>query len=143
MWHMYGAANAANEMKGMAEPVFMRPVRPPRNYYKFRTKQHISDREPMFETSDWFTDGQLNTKLVDDAEWKIDLELFMVVQKKNKKGQDAWIENISRTYNLVLQHCLPDVEAELKNQSTWTVGQDDHNVVTLLHMIRDITHNMR
>ena len=43
----------------------------------------------------------------------------------------------------VLQHCPPDIEAELKNQSTWTSEQDKQNVVTLLLMICDITHNMR
>ena len=49
----------------------------------------------------------------------------MVVQKKYKKDQDAWIKNRARTYNLVLQNFPPDVEAELKNQLTWTVGQDE------------------
>ena len=43
----------------------------------------------------------------------------------------------------VLQHCPPDIEVELKNQSTWTSEQDKQNVVTLLLMICDITHNMR
>ena len=97
----------------------------------------------MVETSDRFIVVQLNTKLVDNAEWKIDLDLFRVLQKKYKKDQDTWIENRARTYNLVLQHCLPDVKAELKNQSTWTAGKDDQNVVTLLIMIRDITHITR
>ena len=39
----------------------------------------------MAKTSDRLTDGQLNTKLVDDAEWKLDLDLIMVVQKKYEK----------------------------------------------------------
>ena len=97
----------------------------------------------MVKTSDRFTDRQLNTKLVDNAEWKLDLDLFMVVQKKYEKEQDAWIDNRARTYNLVLQHCPPDIEAELRNQSTWTSGKDEQNVVTLLLMIHYITHNMR
>ena len=139
-WHVYEAANAAKAMKYMAEPVFMHPVRPQRNYYEFLTDQKISDRETMVKTSDQFNYGQLNTKFVDDAEWKLDLDLFLVVQKKYDKYQDAWIENRDRTYNLVLQHFPPDVEAELKNQSTWNAGQDKHNMVTLLIMIRDITH---
>ena len=67
-WHMYGAANAAKAMKDMAEPIFVRPICPPRKYYKFQTEQQILDRKPMVETSNRFTDGQLNTKLVDDAE---------------------------------------------------------------------------
>ena len=66
-WHVYGDANAAKAMKYMTEYVFTQPVRPPRKYYKFRTDQQISNREPMVKTSDWFTNGQLNTKLVDNA----------------------------------------------------------------------------
>ena len=58
----------------------------------------------MVKTSDRFTDGQLNTNLVDDAEWKLDLDLFMVVQKNYEKDQDYWIKNRYRTYNLVRQH---------------------------------------
>ena len=45
----------------------------------------------MVETSDRFTNGKLNTMLVDGAEWKLDLDLFMVVHKKYEKDQDAWI----------------------------------------------------
>ena len=97
----------------------------------------------MVETSDRFTKGHLNTKLFDDTEWKLDLNLFVFVQKKYEKYQDAWIDNRAQTYNLVLQNCPPRVKAELKNQLTWTAGQDEQNVVTLLIMIRIITHNMR
>ena len=78
-WHVYGAANVAKAMKDMAEPVFMRPVRPPRRYYKVRTEHQILDREPMVETSNRFTDGQFNIKLVENAEWKLDLDLFMII----------------------------------------------------------------
>ena len=67
-WHMYGAENDVKAMKDMAEPVFMRPVPPPRKYYEFRIEQHISDRETMVETSNRFTDVQLNINLVDNAE---------------------------------------------------------------------------
>ena len=59
----------------------------------------------MVKTSDRFTNGQINTKLVDEAKWKLDLDLFMVVQKKYENNKDAWIENRYKTYNLVLQHC--------------------------------------
>ena len=141
-WHMYGAANSVKAMKDMAEPVFTQPVHTPRKYYEFRTNQQISDQEPMVKTSDRFTNEHLNTKLVNDAKWKLDLDLFMVVQKKYEKDRDACIKNKAWTYNLVLQHCPPDIEVELKNQSTWTAGKDEQNVVTLLLMIRNTTHNM-
>ena len=88
-WHVYGEANAAKAMKDMAEPDFVRPICTPRKYYKFQTEQHISDRKPMVDTSDWFTNRQINTKLVDDAEWKLDLDLFMFVQKNYEKNEDA------------------------------------------------------
>ena len=38
-WHVYGAENAAKAMKYMSKTVFVRPVRPPRKYYKFQTEQ--------------------------------------------------------------------------------------------------------
>ena len=44
----------------------------------------------------------MNTKLIDDAERKLDLDIFMVVQKKYEKDWDAWIKNRAQTYNLVL-----------------------------------------
>ena len=121
---MYGAEADAKAMKDMAEPVFVQLVRPTRKYYEFRTDKKISDREPMVKTSDQFTDGQLNIKLVDDVEWKLDLYLFMVAQKNYEKDHYALIENRDRAYNLVLQHYPPNVEAGLKNQLTWTAGQD-------------------
>ena len=43
----------------------------------------------MVETSDRFTEKQLNTKIVNNTKWKLDLDLFMVVQKKYKKDQYA------------------------------------------------------
>ena len=79
----------------------------------------------MVKTIGRFADGQLNTKLVDDAEWRLDLDLFMVLQKNYEKDWDTWINNRARTYNLVLQHIPPDVESDIKNQSTWTAGQDE------------------
>ena len=121
---MYGAEADAKAMKDMAEPVFVQLVRPTRKYYEFRTDKKISDREPMVKTSDQFTDGQLNIKLVDDVEWKLDLYLFMVAKKNYEKDHYALIENRDRAYNLVLQHYPPNVEAGLKNQLTWTAGQD-------------------
>ena len=76
-------------MKDMAEPVFVWFICPSRKYYKFRTDQQISDCASIVETSDRFTNGQLNTKILDDAKWKLDLDLFMVVQKKYEKDQDT------------------------------------------------------
>ena len=51
----------------------------------------------MVETSDRFTDIQLNIKLVKDSEWKLDLDLFMVVKKKYEKDQDACV-NLLASY---------------------------------------------
>ena len=63
----------------------------------------------MVETSDRFTDRKINIKFVDNSKWKIDLDLFMVVQKKYEKDQDTWIKNRAWRYNLVIQNCPPDV----------------------------------
>ena len=50
---------------------------------RFRTES------PWSKTSDRFNNGQVNTKLVNDAEWKLDLDLFIFAQKKYEKDRDA------------------------------------------------------
>ena len=46
-----------------------------------------------------------------------------------------------RGYNLVLQHYLADLEAELKNQDAWGEVENTRSVVRLLTLIRDLQYN--
>ena len=56
-------------------------------------------------------------KVVNDIEWKLELEEYMVLKKKHTRDAETWTENSDRIYNLVLLHCPPEVEAELQNHS--------------------------
>ena len=42
---------------------------------------------------------------------------------------------------MVLSHCPKELEQELRNSTKWAGTEADQDVVALLLMIRDITHN--
>ena len=50
-------------------------------------------------------------------------------------------KNRPRAYNLVLQHCPPELETRLISQAKWEQVRANRDVVGLLQMIRDIAHN--
>ena len=45
----------------------------------------------------------------------------MMASKKWTRDLEAWTEYSARIFNPVLQHCHPELEAELKNHSNWAV----------------------
>ena len=55
--------------------------------------------------------------------------------------KERWDDNQPRAYNLVLQHCPPELETRLTTQPKWDTVWMNRDVVSLLEMIRDITHN--
>ena len=90
------------------------------------------------------TDGtKQNIKIVEDIEYNLDLEEYLVGKKKHTRNDEAWTENCARIYNLVLHHCPPELEAQLQNHSSWGAGQSAQDLIALLLMIRDVTHNTK
>ena len=63
------------------------------------------------------------------------------MKAKWTRDAEAWTENSARIYNLVLQHCPPEQEAELQNHSKW--NQSAQNFIDLLLVIHDVTHNTK
>ena len=55
----------------------------------------------------------------------------------------AWKENKARCYYLVLSHCPRALEYQLKNSSKWGETEGNQDVVALLKMIKNITHNKK
>ena len=109
-------------MKAMIELValvYTAPVRPTKKYF---TNPLTT---PQVVTNDRFsTNGTTEyIKVVEDIEWKLDLEEYLVAKKKHTRDAEAWTENSARIYNLVLQHYLLELEAELRNHSSWSAGQ--------------------
>ena len=73
----------------------------------------------------------------------MDVDEYLEASKEWKRDSTQWTENNARIFNLVLQHCHPAVEAELKNHTNWLVARSDQDSIALLLMIRDMTHNMK
>ena len=71
----------------------------------------------------------------------MDVDDYLAEMKTHRTKKEKWDENRPRTYNLVLQHCPPELETRLTSQANWDQVQANLNVVGLLEMIRDIAHN--
>ena len=55
----------------------------------------------------------------------------------------TWKENKAKCYYLVLSHCPRALKHQLKNSSKWEETEGNQDVVALLKMIKDITHNKK
>ena len=88
-------------------------------------------------------DGKANPFVLDDADYKLDLDLFVVASKTHLLETQAWKENNACVYNLVLQHCPNDLEAELRNHTKWDATELTQDVIALLGKIRDVTLNLK
>ena len=120
-------------MLELKSPPLIAPVRPVKEY-----------RMKGAKTLDRFnTDGKENTSVLDDAEYKLDLNLFVVASKTHLLETQAWKENNACVYNLVLQHCPNDLEAELRNHTKWDATELTQYVIALLGKIRDVTLNLK
>ena len=128
----------------MIKPMFVVPVRPARMYYITPQTGTVAGAQRVETANRFGVDGTTeNVKVVDDLEWRLDLEEYLVAKKKYTHYLEAWTENIARIYNWVLQHCPPDLEAELQNSSNWSAGQSAQNSIALFLIICDVTHNTK
>ena len=69
--------------------------------------------------------------------------LYIIDKKKFVTDTEACKENSARIYNLVLQHCPKDLEAELCIHMKWSAADLGQDVITLLLMIWDVTMNLK
>ena len=60
-----------------------------------------------------------------------------------KEGTKAWTENKGKCYYLILQHCPPELKTELKNLARWKPATAYTDLVALLLIIWDVTHNTK
>ena len=71
----------------------------------------------------------------------MEVEDYIAANKTYNTKKDKWEENRPRAYNLVLQHCPPELETRLTSQAKWKQVRENRDVVALLKMIRVIDHN--
>ena len=87
------------------------------------------------------TNDTLVTWDKDDPMFKMEVKDYIVAMKTYQAKKDKCDENQPRAYNLVLQHCPPELKTRLTSQANWDQVWVDRDVVGLLKIIRDIAHN--
>ena len=104
----------------LVEPVSAEPAKPVRKYYLAVPDGEVAN-DSRTQTNNRFEVGSLkeNSKVVDDIEWKMTLHEYTSLKARWTRDAEDWTENSARVYNLVLQHCPPEMEAELQNHSKW------------------------
>ena len=75
---------------------------------------------------------------MDDIDYSDEMDQQRSNKRKSESSAENWEENDTKGYNLVLQHCPAELEAELKNQDAWGKVEDTQSVVRLLTLIRDL-----
>ena len=88
-------------------------------------------------------DRDLNTPIVDDIDYQAYMTVYLS-KKKRYDNQELELDELdAKGYSLLIQHCPPEVTAELNNIDSWPDTEDKRSVVMLLKMIRNIAHNMK
>ena len=133
------SSEASKAMTALEAPVITAPNRPVREYWTDATWVAKTYEKTSGEGADLV---QL-APVLDDWEHDLDVEDYKVWRKTFQEQEAAWKENKAKCYYLVLSHCPKELEQELRNSSKWGATEDDQDVVALLKMIRDITHNKK
>ena len=61
--------------------------------------------------------------------------------KTYKRAEENWKKANAKCCSLVLQHCSKDFKERLKSLSDCDKVREDQDVISLLKLVRDITHN--
>ena len=131
---------ASKAMSALKSPEFQEPEIPTREYW--------ADPEQTRRTKDKTRPGPErtvvnNVPVLEDWEHGLAVEQYKVDRKIYNEQIMAWKENKAKCYYLVLSHCPRALEHQLKNSTKWDETESNQDVVALLKMIRDITHNKK
>ena len=74
----------------------------------------------------------LDIVVMDDIDYTDEMDQYKIEKRKSESSAKNWEENDAKGYNLVLQHCPAELEAELKNQDAWGEVENTRRVVRLL-----------
>ena len=129
---------ASKAMSSLSEPVIAEPDRPVREYW--------TDGTQTAKTNNAVSDDTPPVPLVpvkEDWDHDIDVDDYKSKRKSFRERKEAWEENRAKCYYLVLSHCPKELETELRNSSKWAAAEEEQDVIALLLMVRDITHNKK
>ena len=96
---------------------------------------------PIRPKLEFDTNNTVVTRDKDNPMFKMEVKDYIVAMKTYQAKKDRWDENQPRAHNLILQYCPPELEIRLISQANWDQVRMDRDVLGLLKMIRDITHN--
>ena len=128
------ASILSKAMTELNDRVFPMQVRPVRVYISGTGSSAV-------ETTSHLTAGMLNIAVVDDINYSNEMDHYKSDKRKSESSAENWEEKYKKGYNLVLQHCPAELEAELKNQDAWGDVEDTRSVVRLLTLIRYLQYN--
>ena len=106
------ASILSKAMTELKDPVFPMPARPVRVYISRIGSSAV-------ETTSRLTAGTLNIAVMDDIDYSDEMDQQRSNKRKSESSAENWEENDTKGYNLVIQHCPAELEAELKNQNAW------------------------
>ena len=94
---------ASMAMEDMAEPIMIPPIRP-------TLDKEVTKPDGTKETI---------TRAENSSVFKMEVDDYIADSKVYRTKKERWEENRPRTYNLVLQHCPPELEIRLTSQAKW------------------------
>ena len=131
---------ASKAMSTLRTPEFEEPTVPTREYWADPGRTIKTNDRTGPGTRDKFVD---NPPVLEDWEHNLEVEEYKAERKVYNEQVVAWKEKKAKCYYLVLLHCPRALEHQLKNSSKWDKMEGNKDVVALLKMIRDITHNKK
>ena len=126
-----GSNVATKSMVEITPPANVKPVRPKRLYFLASSGGVSASRATTFDRLDPGDNSQ-NKIVISDIDYTADIGEYLEASKEWKRDFTQWTENNARIFNLVLQHCHPEVEAELKNHTNWLVARSNQDSIALL-----------
>ena len=111
----------ATAMLELKSPSLIAPVYP--------VKEYMVKGAKMLDRFD--ANSKANPSVLGNADYRLDLDLFVVASNTHLLETQAWKENNACVYNLVLQHCPKDLEVELRNHTKWDATELTQNRIAL------------
>ena len=121
-----GALKGGKAMRNVTAPTIACPIKPSRD-------EDVVD--------DSISPPTTTTVKRDKFDYKCNMEIYMVKYKKAMCEEEEWETCSTKIYNLLLVHCLTDLEEVLKTMTNWDLVSASEDAMGLIAMIRDVSHD--
>ena len=85
---------------------------------------------------------QLVQRTTSDLVFQMEIADYMKIKSKWQHVNNIWTENEPRGFYCGVQHCVPELDHTLQDQTIQPAIQQDRQLVPLLLYIRQFTHNV-